>query len=124
MAACDAPPPAFPYRKSRRPPPAVRGRDSRTSLRCLPRSRRHARRCAGWEEAPDGHVSCVHRLLPEAPPTERKPEPCASDVILSRRMWKQNYDPFMNAWLSTLTAATPFLLLFFLLAVRRTPAHK
>jgi lactate permease len=39
-------------------------------------------------------------------------------------MWTQNYDPFMNAWLSTLAAATPVLLLFFLLAVRRTPAHK
>jgi lactate permease len=30
----------------------------------------------------------------------------------------------MNAWLSTLAAATPVLLLFFLLAVRKTPAHK
>src|SRR5437868_3006384 len=39
-------------------------------------------------------------------------------------MWTQNYDPFMNSWLSTLTAATPVLLLFFLLAVRKTPAHK
>jgi len=39
-------------------------------------------------------------------------------------MWTQNYDPFMNAWLSTLAAATPVLLLFFLLAVRKTPAPK
>ena len=30
----------------------------------------------------------------------------------------------MNPWLSTLTAAMPVLLLFFLLAVRKTPAHK
>jgi lactate permease len=39
-------------------------------------------------------------------------------------IWIQNYDPFMNAWLSTLAAAAPVLLLFFLLAVRRTPAHR
>jgi lactate permease len=39
-------------------------------------------------------------------------------------MWTQNYDPLMNAWLSTLAAATPVLLLFFLLAVRKTAAHK
>jgi lactate permease len=39
-------------------------------------------------------------------------------------MWTQNYDPFSNAWLSTLTAAAPVLLLFFLLAIRKTPAHK
>src|SRR5215472_1850731 len=39
-------------------------------------------------------------------------------------MWTQNYDPFSNAWLSTLTAATPVLLLFYLLAVRKTAAHK
>ena len=38
--------------------------------------------------------------------------------------WTQNYDPFSNAWLSTLAAATPVLLLFFLLAVRKTAAHK
>ena len=31
-------------------------------------------------------------------------------------MWTQNYDPFSNPWLSTLTAATPVFLLFFLLA--------
>jgi lactate permease len=39
-------------------------------------------------------------------------------------MWTQNYDPLMNAWLSTLAAATPVILLFFLLAVRKTAAHK
>jgi lactate permease len=39
-------------------------------------------------------------------------------------MWTQNYDPFSNVWLSTLTAATPVLLLFYLLAVRKTAAHK
>jgi lactate permease len=38
--------------------------------------------------------------------------------------WTQNYDPFSNAWLSTAAAAAPVLLLFYLLAVRRTPAHK
>lgn len=37
--------------------------------------------------------------------------------------WLQNYDPFGNAWLSTITAAVPLLLLFYLLAVRRTAAH-
>jgi lactate permease len=38
-------------------------------------------------------------------------------------IWQQNYDPFGNVWLSTLTAAVPLLLLFYLLAVRRTAAH-
>ena len=37
--------------------------------------------------------------------------------------WQQNYDPFGNVWLSTLVAAVPLLLLFYLLAVRRTAAH-
>lgn len=37
--------------------------------------------------------------------------------------WQQNYDPFGNAWLSTIVAAIPLLLLFYLLAVRRTAAH-
>src|SRR3984957_2382888 len=37
--------------------------------------------------------------------------------------WQQNYDPFGNVWLSTIVAAIPLLLLFYLLAVRRTAAH-
>src|SRR5580704_16960288 len=37
--------------------------------------------------------------------------------------WQQNYDPFGNVWLSTIIAAVPLLLLFYLLAVRRTAAH-
>jgi len=37
--------------------------------------------------------------------------------------WYQNYDPFGNVWISTITAAIPLLLLFYLLAVRRTAAH-
>jgi lactate permease len=37
--------------------------------------------------------------------------------------WQQNYDPFGNAWISTIVAAMPLLLLFYLLAVRRTAAH-
>ena len=39
-------------------------------------------------------------------------------------LWTQNYDPFHNAWFSTIAAATPVLLLFFLLAVRKTAAHR
>jgi len=38
-------------------------------------------------------------------------------------IWQQNYDPFGNPWLSTIVAAIPLLLLFYLLAVRRTAAH-
>jgi len=38
--------------------------------------------------------------------------------------WIQNYDPFSNVWLSTLAASMPVLLLFFLLAVLKTAAHK
>ena len=38
--------------------------------------------------------------------------------------WVQNYDPLGNAWLSTLVAAAPVLLLFYLLAVRRTIAWR
>jgi lactate permease len=37
--------------------------------------------------------------------------------------WFQNYDPFGNVWLSTVTAAIPLLLLFYMLAVRRMAAH-
>lgn len=37
--------------------------------------------------------------------------------------WTQNYDPLGNAWLSTAAAATPVLLLLYLLAVRRIAAH-
>ncbi|HZT31003.1 MAG TPA: lactate permease LctP family transporter [Bryobacteraceae bacterium] len=37
--------------------------------------------------------------------------------------WIQNYDPFHHAWLSTAAAAAPVLLLFYLLAVRKTAAH-
>lgn len=38
--------------------------------------------------------------------------------------WIQNYDPFSNAWLSTAAAATPVVLLFYLLAVKKILAHR
>ncbi len=38
--------------------------------------------------------------------------------------WVQAYDPLGNAWLSTLAAAAPVFLLFYLLAVRRTIAWR
>ena len=38
--------------------------------------------------------------------------------------WVQNYDPFHNAWISTAAAATPVVLLFYLLAVRKILAYK
>jgi lactate permease len=37
--------------------------------------------------------------------------------------WTQNYDPLGNAWLSTVAAAVPVCLLFYLLAVRKIRAH-
>lgn len=37
--------------------------------------------------------------------------------------WTQNYDPFSNAFLSTVAAAVPVVLLFYLLAVKKIHAH-
>lgn len=37
--------------------------------------------------------------------------------------WQQVYNPLGNVWLSTISAALPVCLLFYLLAVRRVPAH-
>lgn len=38
--------------------------------------------------------------------------------------WIQNYNPLGNAWLSTIAAAIPVVLLFYLLGVRKTAAHR
>jgi lactate permease len=38
--------------------------------------------------------------------------------------WVQNYNPFHNAWLSTIAAALPVLTLFYLLAVKKIVAHR
>src|SRR5438067_454937 len=38
--------------------------------------------------------------------------------------WTQNYDPLHNAFLSTVVAAIPVLLLFYLLAVKKILAHR
>jgi lactate permease len=38
-------------------------------------------------------------------------------------IWVQNYNPLGNAWLSTLAAAFPVSVLFYLLAVRKMAAH-
>lgn len=39
------------------------------------------------------------------------------------QVWTQNYDPLGNAFLSTLIAALPVTLLFYLLAIRKMAAH-
>src|SRR6266478_583558 len=38
--------------------------------------------------------------------------------------WVQNYNPISNVWLSTAVAAIPVVVLFYLLAVRKTHAHR
>src|SRR5438552_18702995 len=38
--------------------------------------------------------------------------------------WVQNYDPISNVWLSTIVAAIPVVVLFYLLAVKKTHAHR
>ena len=38
--------------------------------------------------------------------------------------WVQNYNPISNAWLSTAVAAIPVAVLFYLLAVKKTHAHR
>jgi lactate permease len=40
------------------------------------------------------------------------------------QVWSQNYNPLGNTWLSTLMAALPVTLLFYLLAVRKVAAHR
>src|SRR5947209_20344143 len=39
-------------------------------------------------------------------------------------VWRQNFDPLGNPWLSTLAAAIPVCTLFYFLAVRRAPAWR
>ncbi|MCC6587024.1 MAG: lactate permease LctP family transporter [Bryobacterales bacterium] len=39
-------------------------------------------------------------------------------------VWVQNYNPLGNAWLSTIVAALPVLVLFYLLAVTKVIAHR
>ena len=39
-------------------------------------------------------------------------------------IWRQNFDPLGNVYLSTLAAAVPVCTLFYFLAVRRTPAWR
>ena len=38
--------------------------------------------------------------------------------------WVQNYNPISNVWLSTAVAAVPVVVLFYLLAVKKTHAHR
>src|SRR6266481_6430617 len=38
--------------------------------------------------------------------------------------WVQNYNPISNVWLSTIVAAIPVVVLFYLLAVKKTHAHR
>jgi carbon starvation protein CstA len=38
--------------------------------------------------------------------------------------WVQNYNPISNVWLSTAVAAIPVVVLFYLLAVKKTHAHR
>ena len=38
--------------------------------------------------------------------------------------WVQNYNPLGNQWLSTIVAAAPVCFLFYLLAIRKTAAHR
>ena len=38
--------------------------------------------------------------------------------------WPQNYNPISNVWLSTIVAAVPVVVLFYLLAVKKMHAHR
>src|SRR5579863_4661735 len=44
--------------------------------------------------------------------------------IFSMPQWIQNYNPTSNVWLSTAAAAIPVIVLFYLLAVKKTFAHR